>query len=294
MKTLAVLTPSYAPDYELCRDLNRSVLEWTLPSTEHHIVVPRSDRERFGTLTGPRTRVWTVEEFLPNRIKAIPFANFWVNLRRPYPPVRGWIMQQLIKLQASAQLDADLVLLVDSDIVLVRPVTATTFVRDGSVALYQSIGAVHAGMRQHVVWHDVARRLLGLPPTSPPPLPDYIGGFIVWERRVLRDLRERIETVTGRPWLDAIASQVHFSEFILYGVFVDTILAGRGVVPTDSMLCHNYYPTAPLSASAADAFLDACGPDDVAIMINAKSTTALDVRRAALAAFGRSLAAAGD
>ena len=42
-ESLAVVTPSYAPDLELCRDLNRSVLEWTPADVHHHIIVPRRD-----------------------------------------------------------------------------------------------------------------------------------------------------------------------------------------------------------------------------------------------------------
>jgi hypothetical protein len=57
VSSLAVLTPSYAPDLELCRDLNRSVLEWTQPEVRHHIIVPRRDVGLFARLRGPRTEV---------------------------------------------------------------------------------------------------------------------------------------------------------------------------------------------------------------------------------------------
>ena len=57
-------------------------------------------------------------------------------------------------------------------------------------------------------------RLLEL--AGPPPLPDYICPMNPWDRQVALALRDRIEHVTGRPWLDAIASQLHVSEFILH------------------------------------------------------------------------------
>jgi hypothetical protein len=60
----------------------------------------------------------------------------------------------------------------------------------------------------------------------------------MWDRRVVLALLDRIELVTGRPWPDAIASRLHVSEFILYGVFVDGVLgASANVVAADSMLC---------------------------------------------------------
>jgi hypothetical protein len=283
MTSLAVLTPSYAPDLELCRDLNRSLLEWAPADAHHHVIVPRRDARRFADLRGPRTDVWTIDELLPRRMLAVPAVNAWVNLRRPYPPVRGWMMQQLVKLHAGAELGADLLVLADSDVVFVRPVSADTFRKEGRVCYYHDADAVHEGMRRHLIWHDVARRLLGLPPAGPPPLPDYISPLNSWDRNVVLALRDRIERITGRDWLDAIGSQLHCSEFILYGIFVEEVLdTSAEVVAADSMLLHSYWDTTPLAREAAEGFVRARTPGDVAVMISAKSRTPLAVRRAAL------------
>jgi Family of unknown function (DUF6492) len=280
---LAVLTPSYAPDLELCRDLNRSVLELMAPEVCHHVVVPRHHRDVFASLEGPRTRVWSVDEFLPRSMVPIPVANLWINLHRPYPPVRGWITQQLVKLRATEELGAEVVLLADSDVRLVRPAGPDTFSVDGQVRFYRKADAVDERLPRHRVWHAVARRLLGLPPAASGPLPDYISAFNVWERRIVQMLRDRVESVTGRPWLEAIGSQLHVSEFMLYGVFVDEVLGAEAdVFATDSMLCHSYWDLSPLEHEAAVEFVAAADPDDVAVMISAKSRTPLAVRREAL------------
>ena len=283
MRTLAVLTPSYAPDFELCRDLNRSVLEWTPADVRHHIVVPARDREMFGSLKGSRTEVWTVDCFVPRRMLAVPRANMWLNVRRLFPPVRGWVMQQAVKLRAAAEIGPDVLVLADSDVLLVRPVAIDTVAKGGRVHFYRSPGAVDNGLPRHLIWHRVARRLLGLPPAGPPPLTDYVSAFNVWDRSIVAALHARIEQVTGRPWLDAIASQLHVSEFVLYGVFVEHVLGSSArVIPTDSTLCHSYWDPAPLAGPAARHFVRALPPDDVAVMISAKSRTPLDVRREAL------------
>jgi hypothetical protein len=224
-----------------------------------------------------------VDDFLPRRMVPVPLANLWLNVRRPYPPVRGWITQQLVKLQATAQLDAPIVILADSDVRLVRPASADSFRHDGRVRFYRQDGAVDARLPRHVLWHAAARRLLGLPPAEPGPLPDYISAFNLWERRVVRMLRERIESVTGRPWMDALGRELHVSEFILYGVFVDEVLgASSDVFAADSMLCHSYWDLQPLEREAAAEFVGATAPEDVAVMISAKSRTSLAVRREAL------------
>jgi hypothetical protein len=285
MSELAVITPTYREDAEIFADLHRSVLEFTPADTVHHVVVPPRDRNLFAEYQGPRCRIWTSSELLPRRYLHVRVGRVesFVNVRRPYPPVRGWISQQAIKMAATAQLDADTVLLADSDVVLVRPVRAGRFVDGGQRLLYREEQAVTADMARHVIWHQVARDLFGLPPSPPPPLPDYVSPFNFWEPAVMRALQERISQTTGRNWLDAFTTQLHISEFILYGVFVDEVLSASGPRPPgDTTICHNYWDVTPLDQDGAVAFADRLGPDAVAMMISAKSHTPLEVRRAAI------------
>jgi hypothetical protein len=212
----------------------------------------------------------------------IPGANFWLNLRRPVPPVRGWVMQQVVKLQAAAQIEADTLLLVDSDVLFVRPVTAQMFRQDGLLRFYRKDAGVDARLPRHLIWHDIARDLLGIS-RARPPLPDYISAFNVWDRGTVLAMCDRIQQVTGRPWLDAVAGQLHVSEFILYGVFVDDVLGDQAnVAPVESMLCHSYWDPSPLNLDTAERFARAVPDEDVAVMISAKSHTPLEVRRTAL------------
>jgi hypothetical protein len=282
MSELAVITPSYAPDLELCADLNESVLLRTPDSVKHYIVVPRRDRALFSRLSDSRTEVLTVDELLPWSVIDIPRSNFWLNLRQPIPPVRGWVMQQLIKMQIAEHVDADLYILADSDVLLVRPVNAQTFRTNGRTQFYRVTDEITEQMPRHVVWHRAAEKLLGLSRESPP-LPDYVSAFNVWDRAVIRALQERISQTTGKRWLDAVGGQLHFSEFIIYGVFVDRVLgSSANVAPTDSMLCHSYWHPRPLDLTAAEDFVRKMPEEDVAIMISAKSGTPLDTRRKAL------------
>lgn len=282
MAELAVITPSYGPDLELCRDLNASVLACTPASTSHYILAPERDLELFAALRGPRTQVWSVDRMLPRYVLGIPGANAWLNLRRPFPPIRGWVMQQVAKLHAASQIEADVLLSVDSDVAFVRPVTAQTFRQGGRICFYRKDAGVHAGLTRHLTWHDAARRLLGVP-SAPPPLPDYIQSPNIWDRSAILAMRDRIQEVTGRPWLLAMAAQPHFSECTLYGVFVDEVLGERSnVAPVQSVRCHGYWKRSPLSLDAAHQFLRAMPAEDVAVMISAKSRTPLSVRRAAM------------
>jgi Family of unknown function (DUF6492) len=285
MSELAVITPTYREDAEIFPDLHRSVLEFTPEDTIHHVVVPPRDRRLFSRYRGPRCRVWTSSELLPRRYLHMRLGKLesFVNMRRPWPPVRGWISQQAIKIAMAAHLDARVVLLADSDVVLVRPVRAERFFTDGQFNLYRDEKGVNAEMDRHVIWHQVARDLFGLPASPPPPLPDYVSPFNFWDPAVVRRMQEYIRETTGKDWLDAFTAKLHISEFILYGVFVDEVL-GRSapLPPADVTVCHNYWERQPLDREAALAFADGLQPDAVAMMISAKSDTTLDVRRAAI------------
>ena len=202
MARMAVVTPSFAPDFPLCAALNRSVLDNTPDTILHHIIVPRRDLDLFGQLAGPRTRIRCEAEFLPRSFLRVPFSKLTMNAVRPFPPVRGWILQQVVKLAAVAASEDDVVLLVDSDIEFVRPFTDATFVRNGVVRFYRKPAALDARLPRHVIWHRVAREMLGLP-SAEPPYPDYISSLLAWNPAIVRQMLARVAAMTGRPWTTA-------------------------------------------------------------------------------------------
>lgn len=278
---MAVITPSFAPDFELCADLNRSVLANSPESVRHHIIVPSSDLELFGRLAGPRTHIRCENDFLPRSF--VSFGKYKINLGRPFPPVRGWILQQVIKLAAVAACEEDVALLVDSDIEFIRPFNVDTFVRNGVVRFYRKPGAVDKGLPRHVIWHRVARTLLGLPARKPP-YADYVSSLLPWDPAIVRRLLDRVTATTKRPWTTAIARELHFSEWTLYGVFVDEAIgAPANSFASDDPLCMAYWGNVPLDRRGTIEFLHGVQPNDVAVMISAKSHTPLAVRRAAFA-----------
>jgi hypothetical protein len=157
---MAVITTSVARDFELCAELHRSVLNYSPDSVHHHIIVPWSDLKLFGRLAGPRTHIRCEADFLPRSFVPVPFTKFTVNLSQPFPPVRGWILQQVLKLAAVAASEDDVALLVDSDIEFLRPFSVETFVRNGLVRFYRKPDEIDDRRPHHVIWHRGARALL--------------------------------------------------------------------------------------------------------------------------------------
>jgi hypothetical protein len=246
--------------------------------------VPRSDLKLFGRLAGPRTHIHCETDFLPRTFVPVPFINIKVNLRCPLPPVRGWIQQQVIKLAAVAASKEEAVLIADSDVEFFRRFTAEIFIRDGNVRFFCNPNHVDERLPRHMIWHRVARELLGLPPAEPP-YPDYISSLLVWDPRIVRRMLARVTAMTGRPWSTAIGGQLHFSEFVLYGVFVDNLVGAPGnSFVSDDPLCRSHWEPVPLTPDSAAEFIRGVRPTDVAALIQSKSRTPLEVRVATLAA----------
>jgi hypothetical protein len=294
---LAVITPSYRNDWPLFKELHESVLLHTQDSVKHYVIVPNADFRFFSQTAGPRCVVISEEALYPSHFRSVSSAvnrvlNLLpcvpsharisaINLKRPFHPVRGWIMQQALKMEMCRRVDAEVLLLLDSDVVLIRQVTATTLSRQGRPRFYRLPGAVDARLPQHMQWHAVSRKLLGLPPPRFP-APDYVSSFCVWDPLVLRAMLTRIERVTGRYWMDAVTALPTFSEWTLYGVYADEFVKDVADIAIESSLCHSYWDPIPLTMERAVEFFASTPPDDVAILIQSKSRTPLAVRRAAL------------
>jgi hypothetical protein len=278
---IAVVTPTYAPDFELFTDLHQSVLRWFPADVRHLAVVPETDLRLFRRFEGPRCLIIGVRDVLPHSVLNLPFIKMWINVRRPVPPLRGWIVQQLVKLAVAKQTPERFIVTADSDVVFIRPVISTTFAPDGRTRLYRLAEGVGNAHLRHVRWHKVAHDLVGLPPPPPPPLPDYVTPFGTLDCDVVNRMLRRVEEVTGRRWLEAVGKELHFSEFTLYGVYADQFERAKSVTLTAESLCHSYWDTIPMTAEQAAAWLSCIKPHDVAYMISAKSNTPMSVRRGA-------------
>src|SRR5262249_59899164 len=135
--------------------------EFTPSDTVHHVSVPQRDKHLFARYQGSRCRVLTSADLLPRRFLRFGRGDSYINARRPWPPVRPWVSQQALKIAAAGRIEADVVLIADSDIVLVRPVHADRFIVNGQHCLYRLADGVTADLDRHLIWHQVARELFG-------------------------------------------------------------------------------------------------------------------------------------
>ena len=94
---VAVVTPSFARDFVLCRDLNASVLRFWPASTVHYVIVDARDRELFAALENDRTIVLTVEDVIPSGYFKLSFSKRWWMSTVARRPALGWLIQQLVE-----------------------------------------------------------------------------------------------------------------------------------------------------------------------------------------------------
>jgi Family of unknown function (DUF6492) len=279
----AIVTPSYHLDHERCLLLSDSIAKYVPQEIEHHIIVSRSDYALFKGRADRRTHVVVQEDIVQGQFWRLPWPKNsrigWMTL-----PIRGWIWQQMVKLSIAAVVDADAYMFIDSDIFFVRPCDPRSFVVDGKVPLLREDKDWYETSADHQKWAAVSRRLLRLPRSARPWRVGYVGPGPFWRRDVLEKLQSHLSRGRGgAAWLRRIARRVTFSEYMLYGIFVDEVLgmSAAGHYGFGRHLCHEFWDARSLSREELALFRRTVPEDRVLAMVSARGATAIaDVRAA--------------
>ncbi|MCV0352133.1 MAG: DUF6492 family protein [Nitratireductor sp.] len=279
----AIVTPSYAGDFERCRLLCESMDRYVTGYTRHYLLVASHDVELFRALETDRRVVVDERDLLPSWLHAVrdPTSLFrrhvWLSTR--LAPLRGWHVQQLRRIAFAEKATEDALVYCDSDVVFLKPFDCGDFWRDGQMRLYRKSGGMHSLMDMgHRDWLANAGRALDLPAGQTSDH-DYITTLIAWRRETVLDMLRRIETVHGRPWINVVASDRRFSECILYGRYVDEVLNGEGHFHDDRALCHIYWLGPELDETGIERFIAGMEPYQVAIGIQSFTETSLEPLR---------------
>ena len=278
----ALVTPSYRGDYERCRLLCESVDRWVAPEVPHYLVIERRDLAMFRPFESARTHIVVVEDIVPWWIRRVPgFNRFWFSLTTP--PIRNWIMQQIVKLSVAEHLKADVLLFVDSDVFFIAPYDPRAEMQGGLVPLF-----VETGQRGKISfndrWHSEAATLLGLAVEDSYDT-NFVGQVICWRSDVAKRLQQQMTETTGLGWVRAIARRWVISEYIIYGLYVTRIVgleaAGHYASPVEKTCC--YWDPVPLDAEGLQKLRGRLEPHHHSVMISSKSNTPMDaIRRAFL------------
>ena len=289
--SVAIATPSYSGDFERCRLLCASIDRFVGGHAMHYLLVEDRDLKLFAPLAGPRRQVIPESALLPRWLSSWPDPlslgrrRVWTGpgaLARGLPPLRGWHAQQLRKLAFPLKSHEDIVLFADSDMIFLRPFDVASLVAADGVRLYRKPEGITAGMSRHRDWCRLASRLLGLPEPAFPSA-DYINNLVSWRRDNVVAMMARIEQQTGRDWVSAIAAHRQFSEYVLYGYFVERLrgLAEAAHWPDAHELCKVYWLDKDVTGLAGlRSFEEVLGPGQVAVGVQSFTEVPLDKLRA--------------
>ncbi|WP_036476688.1 DUF6492 family protein [Myxosarcina sp. GI1] len=270
-KSICLVTPSYAPDFERCQLLVNSIQRYSNSLFKHYIVVDRQDYKLFNSLATNNTLVLNKEDLLPQWIVRIPLftkKNIWFSWKTL--PLRGWLVQQLIKLTVANYVSEDVLVFADSDVFFIRPFDLQDYIRGDLVRFFCEPKCVAVDNPDLARWYYDASKLLRLEPPKFP-VNNYMGQLIFWRKDNVLKLHRYLEAKNNRSWIEAICANWHVSEYILYGVFVEKILQQSGHYKDDLDLCHNYWQETPLSQEELVRFIGNVSSEQIATMISAKA-----------------------
>jgi len=287
MRKVALLTPTYVNDLERFALLCESIDGMVTGFERHYVLVnPDGDAALFQRFAGPKRVIVPCSALLPKYLWSAPkwFSRngrrVWVS---PYSmPVHGWHIQQILKIACTLAASEDRVCIVDSDNLFFRPFDLRAYAAQEKCPLYVDRGHILADMPKHSVWTRNARKLLGLAaPTFP--ADDFIGQDIVWDKRAVKAMTERILEVTGLPWQLALCRTRRFSEYLIYGAFVanNADLAAQHE-PVETSLAYAHWEENELDEQWISTMMADAHPDQVALCIQSYSGTEVDRIRAAI------------
>jgi len=273
MKNIALVTPSFAPDFERCRLLVESVDRYVIGISGHYIVVDRRDFELFKPLASPRTRILVVEDILPDWIYRDPERpNQWTG--RGQGSITNWVLQQLVKMSVVDVLTEEVLVFCDSDNAFIRPVDLRErMVRDNRIGLFR----VDDPSPELAAWRDVAFELLGLD-IKDAPVVNYVGNLIAWSHDHVIAMRNRIAAVHGKTWIRVAARHASISEYVLYGIYIDHVvrLEPSGHIIMNEPLIKPSWNVSLATEADVDRFLSDLDPACVGIMIHSKDNVPVE------------------
>jgi hypothetical protein len=284
-KQVALVTPSYSADLTrlslLCDSIDRRVVGYR----HHYVIVSDDDMPLFQRFNGARRSVLPSSQFLPRWLRLAP----WIRLRNGRkvwwswraPPVQGWHVQQILKLAAAIELPETRFCLIDSDNVFIREFDAEAYAGGERSPLYLQRAAIASDAPLHAGWTRNCDRLLGHSATRFP-ANDYIGHVIVWDQAAVRAMTRAIEHATGLSWPLALCRARAFSEYLLYGHFVENSAEWRAAheMTTDS-LAVSHWTDESLDAAALLSMIAGAAPEQVALSVQSFSNTSPALIRAA-------------
>jgi hypothetical protein len=276
-RSVAIITPSYAVDFDRCQLLCESMDAHVSGIDDHYILVDDEDFKLFSALAGKHRHIVNERDILPDWLHVMrsgfgPAARkAWVSTRAL--PMRGWHVQQLRRIAIAAHIEHASLLYCDSDMFFVRAFDGQALWQGDDLRLYCKPLGITSDMEEHRKWLGTAHQMNGL---STPVFPhdDYINNLVSWRRETVLAMCRHIETISGRDWVSTIARSRTFSECLIYGCYVDGVLQENSRHwHGDIGLCLTYWSGEALDKHTLKQFVDQMDERQFALGIQSFTNT---------------------
>ena len=234
---LQVLTPSYRGDLERFILLRRTIERFARCPVEHVVAVPQQDvglfRDALRQDSG--VRVVAQQDFVAPMFYAPAWSRFlqtrlgrraWRLTQSRFGGRPGWIVQQIVKLSAPEVFADGPICIVDSDLLFIREFDAGDLCPASNVRVLIREEPDCESAR-HPSYMRKSRELLKLAPGSEDH--HFMAFPAIWYGDWVLQLRDELERRQGKPWQQVLYDAGFFSEYLLYGVYLDEVLRPAGL-----------------------------------------------------------------
>lgn len=266
MDKTVLVTPSWSGDLARCEMLVDSVGNFASGFDRHLILIDAQDEGMFRHLADSRTELILKQDLLPDWLRQSSLNRKWWWSFRGLP-VRGWILQQVTKLAIAEQYDAAGFCYADSDMMFVRPFDAQSLWHDGRIRFYRDERRPHFyESRRYRNWYGFAAKQFSLGDQN---LLDgaYIAQLNCIHKAHAVDMLKAIEDKWQSNWQKTLLRSFDFSEYILYGVYIDECSDKSFHNSTSSSLCRSSWFFDLDDPESTQEFLSTVADDEVALHI---------------------------
>jgi Family of unknown function (DUF6492) len=274
----AVVTPSYIGDLQRCNLLCESMDTFLQGPWHHYVIVDRRELHLFSHLNSPRRTVLIEQNILPREIKylgRLPFGRklkLWWSWKTGF--MGGWQIQQLLKLQMAYLVKQDAMLMCDSDTFFIKPFDVSTWAENGVIRFYRSDWDRPEMEGEDLTkFSNAAFYVLDLKAPRYP-VNGYVDNMIPWHAPTVREALDYVTKKQGKAWYLALGRITIFSEYTLYGLYVDRIAQNKTVLaPTGETICYTIWVKDDDKLQTLESTIETLPPNIVAVGVQSNLGT---------------------